>query len=174
MRTRLSQGNSPDFDSYAKRRPELGNKCWVGLLRQPVEVPQNRNDSVFAEMVKSATGSKFIFLLLGFLTSLLAYGVIFLSRPQDESVCCSIHTNSSQGKEPKNHLLEKDLHLPKPTKPMMNSPVSEPCMQQAISFKEDSWSTHEEDMSSRQAKFNEAVSCIQKAYEELASAKRTK
>lgn len=117
-------------------------------------------------MTKYTTGAKFILLPLGFLTSLLAYGLIALSQsPPIEFVFCSIITSSSREKDPASPIVEKEFHPPEPTKPMMNLPVSEPCMRQAISFKEDHWLIHGEDMSSRQAQFSEAMVCIQKAYE---------
>ena len=125
-------------------------------------------------MAKYTTGSKFILLPLGFLTSLLAYGLIALSQPpSNEFVFCFIITSSSREKDSLSPLVEKEFHPPEPTKPMMNLPVSEPCMRHAISFKEDHWLIQGEEVSSRQAQFSKAMTCIQKAYEKSVVSKMT-
>ena len=81
-------------------------------------------------------------------------------------------TCSSHEKKPAK-LLENEILDTNPTKPMLNLPVSEPCMQEAISFKEEKWSSHVLEMSFRRTKFDEAMSCIQKAYKELLLSKMT-
>ena len=117
-------------------------------------------------MAESTTGPKFIFLLLGFVASLLVYGAIVpFQSPQNDPVCFSAHTCSPRGEEPKNTLFEQEVQSTETAKEMKNLPVSEPCMQRAISFKENQWSWQEEGVSHRDATFSEAITCIQRAYE---------